>query len=99
MNVRQSVLGEVAVRSGLRLSAVDIGSLVRRLILFDKVIVKSFRLREMPVLVRAFGKDGFGERVRIGLLTKFFLGRASSPFLRKPIRRCLCRHKHYRSHF
>jgi hypothetical protein len=68
MNVRQSVLGEVAVRSGLRLSGVDVGSLVRRLILFDKVIIKSFRLREAPVLVRAFGKDGFGELIRIGLL-------------------------------
>jgi hypothetical protein len=68
MNVRQSVLGEVAVRSGLRLSGVDVGSLVRRLILFDKVIIKSFRLREMPVLVRAFGKDGFSELVKLGLL-------------------------------
>ncbi len=47
MNVRQSVLGEVAVRSGLHLSGVDVGSLVQRLILFDKVIIKSFRLKEM----------------------------------------------------
>ncbi len=68
MNVRQSVLGEIAIRSGLRLAGVDLGSLVRRLILFDKVIVKSFRLREMPILVRAFGKDGFVELVKIGLL-------------------------------
>ncbi len=68
MSVRQSVLGEVAVRSGLRLSGVDVGSLVRRLILFNKVIIKSFRLREMPVLVRAFGKDGFGELIELGLL-------------------------------
>jgi hypothetical protein len=68
MNIRQSVLGEVAVRSGPRLSGVDLGSLVRRLILFDKVIIKSFRLREMPVLVRAFGKDGFAELIKLGLL-------------------------------
>ncbi|MFI5102102.1 MAG: hypothetical protein ACHP9V_01900 [Terriglobales bacterium] len=68
MNVRQSVLGEVAVRSGLRFAGVDVGSLVRRLILFDKVIIKSFRLRETPVLVRAFGKEGFGELIKLGLL-------------------------------
>src|ERR1035438_5339831 len=68
MNVRQTVLGEVAVRSGARLSGVDVGSLVRRLILFDRVIIKSFGLREMPVLVRAFGKDEFGELIRLGLL-------------------------------
>jgi hypothetical protein len=68
MNVRQSVLGEVAVRSGQRLAGVDIGSLVRRLILFDRVIVKSFRLREMPILVRSFGKQGFIDLVNLGLL-------------------------------
>jgi hypothetical protein len=68
MNVRQSVLGEVAVRSGQHLTGVDIGSLIRRLILFDRVIVKSFRLREAPILVRAFGKAGFIDLLNLGLL-------------------------------
>jgi hypothetical protein len=68
MNVRQSVLGEVAVRSGQHLSSVDVGALIRRLILFDRVIVKSFRLREVPVLVRVFGKAGFSQLLESGLL-------------------------------
>ncbi len=68
MNVRQSVLGEVAVRAGHRFAGVDVGSLVRQLILFDKVIIRSFRLRETPILVRAFGKEGFGELIKLGLL-------------------------------
>lgn len=68
MNVRQSILGEIAVRSGHRLAGVDVGSLVRRLILFDRVIVKSFRLREAPTLVRVFGKAGFLDLLSLGLL-------------------------------
>jgi hypothetical protein len=68
MHLRQSVLGEVAIRSDQTLSGVDVGTLVRRLILFDRVIVKSFRLREMPTLIRAFGKSGFGDLINLGLL-------------------------------
>jgi len=47
---------------------VDIGSLVRRLILFDKTIVKSVRLREVPTLVRTFHRAGFTQLVNSGLL-------------------------------
>jgi hypothetical protein len=68
MNVRQSILGEIATRSGQAIASVDVGALVRRLTLFDKVIVKSFRLREIPFLVRAFGKNGFATLLKSGLL-------------------------------
>jgi len=68
MNIRQSVLGPVAVQSSKHAVDVDIGSLVRRLILFDKTIVKSVRLREVPDLVRSFHRQGFTELVNSGLL-------------------------------
>lgn len=61
MDVRQAVLGEIAIRSGREVAFIDVGVLVRRLILFDKVIVRSYRLRELPLLVRTFGKTGIQE--------------------------------------
>ena len=66
MNIRQSILGPIAAQSGQNI--VDIGVLVRRLILFDRTIVKSVQLREVPVLVRTFGKTGFVELIDSGLL-------------------------------
>jgi len=60
MNVRQSIFGGV-----VRLSpeggilGVDFGTLVRQLLLFDTVIVKSSGLREIPEFIRAFGRAGF----------------------------------------
>lgn len=68
MHVRQSILGEIAIRSGQHVTSVDLGSLIRRLILFDRVIVKSFRLREAPLLVRTFGTSGFAALLKSGLL-------------------------------
>jgi hypothetical protein len=58
VDIRQTVLGEIAIRSGQELASIDLGVLIRRLILFDRVVVKSFRLRELPLLIRAFGKAG-----------------------------------------
>jgi hypothetical protein len=68
MNIRQSILGPIAVQSGQNISEVDIGVFVRRLILFDRTIVKSVQLREVPVLVRTLGKTGFEELINSGLL-------------------------------
>lgn len=68
MHVRQSILGDIGARSGQHITSVDVGSLIRRLILFDRVIVKSFRLREIPFLVRTFGSDGFSALLKSGLL-------------------------------
>ena len=68
MHVRQAVLGHISTPSGCHLASVDVGSLIRRLILFDKVIVRSFRLKEVPLLVRTFGVDGFSSLLELGLL-------------------------------
>jgi hypothetical protein len=68
MHVRQAVLGHISTASGRHLAHVDLGSLIRRLILFDKVIVRSFRLKEVPLLVRTFGADGFSCLLESGLL-------------------------------
>jgi hypothetical protein len=68
MTFRQSIFGEIATRDGQHLASVDVGSLIRRLILFDKVIVKSFRLREIPFLVLTFREAGFARLLDSGLL-------------------------------
>jgi hypothetical protein len=68
MSFRQSIFGEIATPVGRQPPVVDIGLLIRRLILFDKVIIKSFRLREIPALVRTFGKSGFTRLLDSGLL-------------------------------
>jgi hypothetical protein len=72
MNVRQSVLGEVAIRSGTNVTAVDISGLLRRLLLFDTVVVKSVRLKELPFLVRGLGKDGFRHLLNSGTYPSLF---------------------------
>ena len=68
MEIQQSVFGEIAQHEGARVDSVDIGALVRRLILFDRVIIKSVRLRELPALVKAFGKTGLQDLLASGLL-------------------------------
>lgn len=68
MDIRQSVLGEIAIRSDQELESVDLGVLIRRLVLFDRVVVKSFRLRELPMLARTFGKVGIQELLGSGIL-------------------------------
>jgi hypothetical protein len=68
MSFRQSIFGEVATYPDQGPSVVDVGLLVRRLILFDKVIVKSALLREIPALVRAIGTSGFTRLLDTGLM-------------------------------
>ena len=68
MDVRQSVIGEIAMQRHLTVERVDTGVLVRRLLLFDRVIVKSRGLYEIPFLVRAFGSNGFLELIESGIL-------------------------------
>jgi hypothetical protein len=68
MSVRRRVIGEVAVRDGVYVSEVDVAALVRRLILFDEVIIKSVGLRELSFLVRAFGKSGLITALQSGIL-------------------------------
>jgi len=68
MNIRQCVLGEIAIRDGAQVLSVDLGILLPRLLFFDTVIVKSVRLREIPYLVRTFGKTGFLHLLSSGVL-------------------------------
>jgi hypothetical protein len=68
MTIRQAVIGEVALHDGARVDGVDLGALVRRLLLFDTVVVKSIRLRDLPFLARAFGYDGLLQLLNSGIM-------------------------------
>jgi len=68
MSFRQSIFGEVAIYPDRGPSVVDVGLLVRRLILFDKVVIRSALLREIPAFVRAFGMSGFTRLLDTGLV-------------------------------
>jgi hypothetical protein len=68
MNIRQSVLGEIATRSGNEVIGVDLGALLGRLLLFDTVVVKSVGLREISFLIRTFGRLGFLQLINSGVL-------------------------------
>jgi hypothetical protein len=68
MGIRQSVFGEAAAQAGPQTPGVDLGILLPRLLFFDAVIVKSAGLREVPFLVRAFGKTGFLQLFDSGIL-------------------------------
>jgi len=68
MDIRNSVYEDIATRSGEHVTGIQLGSLVQRLLLFDRVVLRSYRLREMPFLVRAFGISGFRELLNLGIL-------------------------------
>lgn len=68
MDLRTAVFGEIAIHSGASVSAVDLGILLRRLLLFDRVVIRSVRLREIPYLARAFGVAGFRQLLGSGVL-------------------------------
>jgi hypothetical protein len=68
MTVKQSIFGEVGAQAGSQAPGVDLGILLGRLLFFDTVIVKSAGLREVPHLVRAFGKTGFRQLYDSGIL-------------------------------
>jgi hypothetical protein len=68
MDIRDRLLGPVATivdreRDEL---AVDFGDLIRKLILSERFILQSNRLREIPLLVQKFGYDGVVELLRSG---------------------------------
>ena len=46
----------------------DVSGLLRRLLLFDTVVVQSLGLREIPTLIRTFGKSGFLHLFNSGIL-------------------------------
>ena len=68
MHIRQAILGPVAVQSGRNVVGVDIGTLIRRLVLFDRTIIQSMGLKEVPFLTKAFGSAGLTTLLNSGLL-------------------------------
>jgi hypothetical protein len=68
VEVRQTVLAEISIRSAHWFAGTDIGALIRRLIMFDKVIVKHGSLEELPTLVETFGSNGLQELLDLGVL-------------------------------
>jgi len=54
--------------TGNIVTGVDVAALTRRLVLFEKVIVKSVRLEELPPLIRAFGESGLRALLHSGIL-------------------------------
>lgn len=68
MDIRDSVYGEIAVRSGTHVTGIQLGTLVQRLLLFDRVVIRSCRLREMPFLLRAFGRNSLVRLIDTGIL-------------------------------
>jgi hypothetical protein len=68
MDMREHHFGPIASESPGedRSVHVDLGALVRRLILFETVTIESLRLREVPSLVGAFGPEGLRELLDSG---------------------------------
>jgi hypothetical protein len=68
MEIRDRLLGPIAsvTDPANDTLVVDFGDLVRKLILSERFILESNRLREIPGLVRKFGYDGVTELLRSG---------------------------------
>jgi hypothetical protein len=64
---RDRILAPIAVRDveGNVIGA-NLGALVRRLILFEEVVVDSYGMRELPALIEALGPDQFIELLKSG---------------------------------
>lgn len=76
MSLTNRLLGPCATFSGgPETIRVDVGALVRRLLLFDTYILDSTRLLEIPRLLDAFGTSGFITLLQSGAL-KIHIGRA-----------------------
>lgn len=74
MSLRQSVLCDIAVREpGNKVRRVDLRGLLRRLLLFEKVTIKSVGLQEVSILAPAFKKDGLKQLIEAGIL-RFSVG-------------------------
>lgn len=70
MSLTQRLIGRCAILDSEHDSvAVDLAGLVRRLVLFDKVILQSIRLKELPFLLRVFGSGGLIALIQCGDFT------------------------------
>ncbi len=69
MEIRDHHIGRIATQTpGSDVVDTDVGALIRRLLLFDKVTVESIRLKEIPWLINAVGADGLIELLDSGAL-------------------------------
>jgi hypothetical protein len=70
MQLGGGIIGPVASLDSARRdrAVVDVGELVRRLLLFSRVYLESIRLLEMPTLLREFGYDGTRELLNSGVV-------------------------------
>lgn len=69
MSLRTRLIGPCATFGGeANKIDVNLGALVRRLLLFDTYILQSFRLLEVPALVSAFGFSGLRALLQSGAL-------------------------------
>jgi len=64
VDIRASLLAACTGANG----EVDVGGILRRLLLFDRYIIKSARFTELPKLVEAFGADGVANMLNRGAL-------------------------------
>lgn len=70
MSLTQRLIGRCAILDSKNdLVTVDLTGLVRRLVLFDKFILESVRLKELPFLLNVFGYDGFIALIQCGDFT------------------------------
>jgi hypothetical protein len=60
MDIRERHFGRIATEDGdPKTLVVDVGALVRRLILFEQCTIESIMLKEVPALIAIFGVRGF----------------------------------------
>jgi hypothetical protein len=73
VSVRRAIFGDIAETifiedKGAEVVGIDSERLLSRLLFFDEVVINSTRLGEIPFLVKMFGREGFEELLRSGLL-------------------------------
>jgi hypothetical protein len=68
LDIHEHHLGPIAAAEGTDRPEVDVGAVVRRLILFEKCTIESNRLQEIPALVSVFGVDGLLKLLDSGAL-------------------------------
>jgi hypothetical protein len=69
MDISRRLIGVSAVLSAnQKVTDIDIGGLIRRLLLFDKYIMVSIRLQEFPLLVRYLGYQGLQDLLSAKLI-------------------------------
>jgi len=68
MDIGRRLIGSSAVFSEGKVADVDLGGLVRRLLLFDKYILTSVRLQEFPILARQLGYGSLRDLLDLNLI-------------------------------